>query len=165
MAAMSDVSADRLPDYDELLRRTDAPAGSSWRLWGTDDQLGALNLLTNERTAAAARLVRTGQVFPLGLPLEEPPRLAWRAKPVHEILRVGHEARGSKPGGVDDTSGTFIDRDDMVDGLWLQGSTQRTRSRVPRTGYRPCGHDVVVAVRASWGVQVRTTRYSAGCGR
>ena len=121
---MSDVSADRLPDYDELLRRTDAPAGSSWGLWGTDDQLGALNLLTDERTAGAARLVRTGQVFPLGLPLEEPPQLAWRAKPAHKILRVGHEARGSQPGGDDDTSGTFIDRDDMVDGLWLQGSTQ-----------------------------------------
>src|SRR6266480_331263 len=96
--AMNDVPADRLPDYHELLRRTDAPAGSSWGLWGTDDQLGALNLLTDERTAGAARLVRTGQVFPLGLPLEEPPQLAWRAKPAHKILRVGHEARGSQPG-------------------------------------------------------------------
>jgi kynurenine formamidase len=121
---MNEVRADQLPDYDELLRRTDAPAGSSWGLWGTDDQLGALNMLTDERTAAAARLVRMGRVFPLGLPLEEPPQLAWRAKPVHRLLRVGHEARGSQPGGDDDTSGEFIDRDDMVDGLWLQGSTQ-----------------------------------------
>lgn len=116
--------ADQLPSYDELLARTDAPAGSSWGLWGPDDQLGALNLLTDARTADAARLVRTGTVFPLGLPLEEPPQLAWRAKPAHRLLRVGHEARGSQAGGEDDTSGDFIDRDDVVDNLWLQGSTQ-----------------------------------------
>lgn len=121
---MSTVTAAGLPDYDELLRRTDAPAGSSWGLWGPHDQLGALNLLTDERTRAAAQLVRTGRVFPLGLPLEEPPQLAWRSKPVHKILRVGHEARGCAPGGADDTSGEFIDRDDVVDGLWLQGGTQ-----------------------------------------
>lgn len=118
------VLTDQLPSYDELLARTDAPAGSSWGLWGPDNDLGTLNLLTDARTAAAARLVRTGKVFPLGLPLHEPPQLAWRAKPVHRLLRVGHEARGSQAGGEDDTSGSFIDRDDVVDNLWLQSSTQ-----------------------------------------
>lgn len=122
--AVSGPDSGQLPSYQELRRRTDAPAGSSWGLWGPHDQLGALNLLTDERTQAAAQLVRTGRVFPLGLPLEEPPQLAWRAKPVHRILRVGHEARGFAPGGADDTSGEFIDRDDVLDGLWLQGGTQ-----------------------------------------
>ncbi len=33
---------------------------SNWGRWGTDDQLGALNLITPEKRIAAARLVQTG---------------------------------------------------------------------------------------------------------
>jgi kynurenine formamidase len=114
-----------VPRYSELPVRPDAPAGSSWGVWGPDDELGTLNLLTDERTRRATAAVRRGAVIGLNLPLEEPrPQLAWRAKPVHRILRVGHEARGNESGGVDDASGGFLDRDDVIDGLWLQGGTQ-----------------------------------------
>jgi kynurenine formamidase len=41
----------------------------SWGRWGADDELGALNLLTQDRVAAAARLVRGGVVVSLSLPL------------------------------------------------------------------------------------------------
>jgi kynurenine formamidase len=41
----------------------------SWGRWGADDQRGALNLLTPERVASAARLVRSGAVISLSLPL------------------------------------------------------------------------------------------------
>jgi len=41
----------------------------SWGRWGADDELGALNLLTAGRVAAAARLVRSGVVVSLSLPL------------------------------------------------------------------------------------------------
>jgi len=41
----------------------------SWGRWGADDELGALNLLTPERVAAAAGLVRSGVVVSLSLPL------------------------------------------------------------------------------------------------
>ena len=41
----------------------------SWGRWGTDDELGALNLLTADRVAAAAGLVRSGAVVSLSLPL------------------------------------------------------------------------------------------------
>ena len=34
-----------LPSYDELLQRTDAPAGAAWGLFGQDDELGIINLL------------------------------------------------------------------------------------------------------------------------
>ncbi|TPW78246.1 cyclase family protein [Schumannella sp. 10F1B-5-1] len=54
-----------LPDYDSLLTRTDGPAGTSWGLWGADDELGTVNLLTPERIVAAAALVRTGKRFSL----------------------------------------------------------------------------------------------------
>ena len=35
---------DELPSYRQLPVRADAPPGSSWGLWGNDDQLGTLNL-------------------------------------------------------------------------------------------------------------------------
>lgn len=41
----------------------------SWGRWGADDELGALNLLTEDRVVAAARLVRSGIVVSLSLPL------------------------------------------------------------------------------------------------
>ena len=41
----------------------------SWGRWGADDQLGATNRLTPDRVAAAARLVRSGVVVSLSLPL------------------------------------------------------------------------------------------------
>lgn len=116
---------DDLPSYAELLVREGRPPGSTWGLWGDDDQLGTLNLLNDARTLAAARTVRRGAVFPLNLPLEEPdPQLVWRAKPQHHILHVGHELRGMQPGGADDPSTGMWDRDDYIDGLWLQGSSQ-----------------------------------------
>lgn len=57
-----------LPTYREL---PPAPRGgrSAWGLFGADDNLGLINLLTPERIAAAASLVRRGRVFPLDLPL------------------------------------------------------------------------------------------------
>jgi kynurenine formamidase len=51
-------------EFDALLR-----AVSTWRRWGEDDQRGALNELTPERIAAAARLVRDGVTVSLSLPL------------------------------------------------------------------------------------------------
>ena len=60
-----------LPRYEDLPA---APRGgrSAWGLFGPDDNLGLVNLMTPDRVAAAARLVRTGQMFPLDLPLVVP---------------------------------------------------------------------------------------------
>jgi kynurenine formamidase len=57
-----------LPKYQDLPA---APRGgrSGWGVFGPDDNLGLVNLLTPERVAAAARLVRTGRMFPLDMPL------------------------------------------------------------------------------------------------
>ena len=57
-----------LPTYDELRHRTDAPPGSSWGLFGDDDQIGTLNLLGFNDLAAAAGEVREGTAFSLDLP-------------------------------------------------------------------------------------------------
>ena len=42
---------------------------SNWGRWGSDDQRGALNYISNEKRAAAARLVHTGETVSLALPL------------------------------------------------------------------------------------------------
>jgi kynurenine formamidase len=44
-------------------------AVQSWGRWGAQDERGALNLLTPERVAAATRVVRSGLVVSLSLPL------------------------------------------------------------------------------------------------
>ena len=42
-----------LPSYDELPIRDGLPAGSAWGLWGDDDEIGTINLLTPERIQRA----------------------------------------------------------------------------------------------------------------
>ena len=59
------TQTENLPSYADLPVKPGVPAGSAWGLFGDDDQLGCLNLLTPERVIAAARLVRKGAVFPL----------------------------------------------------------------------------------------------------
>src|SRR5690242_18624721 len=60
-----DLVPAHLPSYADLPIRPGLPARSAWGVFGDDDQLGTLNLLTPDRVAEAARLVRTGRVFPL----------------------------------------------------------------------------------------------------
>ncbi|MGH9841472.1 MAG: cyclase family protein [Blastocatellia bacterium] len=82
---------ERLPDFAELPIKPDYPPHSAWGVFGDDDQIGTLNLLTPERVAAAARLVRHGQVFALNWELEQPsPPLFNRATLQHTIKRRRH---------------------------------------------------------------------------
>ena len=48
------------------------PPDSNWGDFGPEDQLGRLNLLTQERVLSASREIRTGQRFCLSLPLDYP---------------------------------------------------------------------------------------------
>jgi len=50
---------------DESLERA-LPALSNWGRWGPDDQLGTLNFITADKRLAAAALIRSGRVVPLG---------------------------------------------------------------------------------------------------
>ncbi|MCH7484171.1 MAG: hypothetical protein IIA90_03370 [Chloroflexi bacterium] len=97
-----------LPSYDQLPVKKGAPPGSAWGLWGDDDELGSLNLLTLERVAAAARLVRKGAVFPLNLRIDRPdPPLYGRGRVLHTITGEGSDGR-----------------DDYLDNFWPQASSQ-----------------------------------------
>jgi kynurenine formamidase len=109
-----------LPSYADL---PPAPHGgrSAWGLFGPDDNLGLVNLMTPERIAAAARLVRRGQLFCLDLPLGaiSPALAAFRGTPRHDVLHV--------PG----TTGF----DDVYDNFYPQAGSQW--DSLAHVGYLP----------------------------
>lgn len=59
------MSLPALPTYRDMLARTDGPPGTSWGIFGAEDELGTLNLVTAAHAIASAALVRTGEVFSL----------------------------------------------------------------------------------------------------
>ena len=80
-----------LPSFDELPIKPDYPPHSAWGVFGDDDQIGTLNLLTPDCVAAAARLVQRGEVFALNWDLELPhPPLFGRQVLGHTINRRRH---------------------------------------------------------------------------
>ena len=102
------LSHSDLPSYTDLPAYADLPAAagggrSAWGLFGAGDNLGLINLLTPERVVAAAGLVRTGQMFPLDLPLGSiAPALArYRGTPRHSVLHTAGSA------GFDDVYDNF----------------------------------------------------------
>jgi kynurenine formamidase len=109
-----------LPSYADL---PPAPQGgrSAWGLFGPDDNLGLVNLMTPERIAAAARLVRRGRLFCLDLPLGaiSPALAAFRGTPRHHVLHA--------PG----TTGF----DDVYDNFYPQAGSQW--DSLAHVGYAP----------------------------
>jgi kynurenine formamidase len=77
-----------LPSYDEL---PPGPEGGrlGWDVFG-DGDLGAVSLLTPERVAAAAALVRRGAVFPLDVPSDfyAPTLIPSRGTPRHTVISM-----------------------------------------------------------------------------
>ncbi len=86
---MTNKRDEHLPDFDALPVKPGNPPNSAWGLWGEDDEVGTLNLLTEERVLAAAGLVRTGKIFALNWELELPdPPFFRREKLRHQIKRM-----------------------------------------------------------------------------
>ncbi len=106
---MDDQQMTDLPPYDEL---PPAPDGgrSGWGLFGSDDNLGLINLLTPERVVDAARLVKRGRVFPMNAPVDavSPPISSSRGVPRHHLVHA---------------AGT-LSFDDVYDNFFPQGSSQ-----------------------------------------
>lgn len=98
-----------LPSYRELPEPGGSPPRGAWHVWGPGDVFGSLNLLTPERVADAAGLVRRGAVFALNwsMGLPDPP-LFRRAKFTHEVT------------GTD----TSTSHDDVLHGWNTQSSSQ-----------------------------------------
>ncbi|HUI47637.1 MAG TPA: cyclase family protein [Acidimicrobiia bacterium] len=94
-------------------------ARNNWGRFGELDQIGTANLLTADRVAAAAALVRTGRRFSLALPIGPPTPGGYRADPLHLYnFAAGDGVLGSGRGGD-----AFQVSDDYVV-MALQASTQ-----------------------------------------
>jgi kynurenine formamidase len=82
-----------------------ATVSRNWGRWGDEDERGALNLLTPEVVQRAAASIRTGRVYPLGIPIqaEGVPLYDYRGKPMRLTLEDSTDEGsfaeyGCKPG-------------------------------------------------------------------
>ncbi|KAM5344380.1 hypothetical protein ACJ41O_012917 [Fusarium nematophilum] len=98
----------RLPPFDDLPLDKAGPPGNAWGLWGPDDQLGMLNLLTPETVAAASAEIKEGIRISLDWPLDKP------SHPTFARQRFEHRILNKTP---------MIMNDDVVT-LNTQSSTQ-----------------------------------------
>ncbi len=91
-----------LPRYRDLPELPDG-GRSGWGLFGDDDSVGLMNLLTPHGVVDAARLIRKGAVFPLDLPIDfiDPPFFQ-RGATRHRVLE-------RRPGfGLDDVLDNYF---------------------------------------------------------
>lgn len=98
-----------IPQYDDLPAAPDG-GRSGWGLFGEQDSVGLLNLVTPASIVDAARLIKKGSVFPLDAPVNafSPPIAVGRGVPRHRVLHT--------PGS--------IGFDDVLDNFFPQGSSQ-----------------------------------------
>ncbi len=97
------------PEYDELPLIEEIAARHAWGVFGPDDELGRLNLLTPDTVRHATTGVSRGDVFNVCLPLDLP-NPAWGGKRRPYQHFVFPSTRNSQ--------------DDYLDSFYLQGSTQ-----------------------------------------
>ncbi|KAF9634752.1 Major facilitator superfamily [Lasiodiplodia theobromae] len=86
----TDATLPKIPEFDALTLDPKGPPGNAWGLFGENDELGMLNLLTPETVAAAAKEIKTGVRFSLDLPLNQPEFPSFDRQPFkHEINQRG----------------------------------------------------------------------------
>ncbi|MCH5677585.1 cyclase family protein [Streptomyces gilvus] len=132
--------------------------GPAWGRWGEDDERGALNLLTPERVVAAAGRVRTGRVYPLGLPIQRDgvPCYPWRGAPYRLTMYNEQDAtaRGSDVGANADIlmaathNGTHLDALSHVFAGGSMYNGHPAASFTPGSGAARCGIEKVGGVVA-----------------
>ncbi len=101
-----------LEDFRTIGRRV-----SNWGRWGEEDERGTLNLITADCVVEAARLVRTGKTFALGIPFDGdgPQDGRVRGNPARMMKETGAQMAGSP--------GAFRFADDYVF-MALQAASQ-----------------------------------------
>jgi kynurenine formamidase len=117
---------------------------SNWGRWGKEDQRGALNFITAEKRAAAARLAKAGEIVSLALPLSTE-TTAENPQPVqHLMLHVGpHAVAALDYFGIAPHGMAFTHLDALChvfwDGRMYNGFSNR---EVGRFGAKKCAIDV-----------------------
>jgi kynurenine formamidase len=98
--------------FHEIAKRV-----NNWGRWGADDEIGTLNLITDEVVREAAASVRTGRHVPLALPLRQDGvqsgLIPGRVNPLHAMVQINQEMFGP---------GTVACSDDVVT-MGLQAAT------------------------------------------
>ncbi|KAF8514692.1 hypothetical protein BU17DRAFT_94199 [Hysterangium stoloniferum] len=81
------MTFDNLPKFHELPSLAGMP-GCAWEVWGKDDELGTVNLLTDEVVAKAAKEeIKSGKRITLSWPINFPAKPVFgRRSPEHTIL-------------------------------------------------------------------------------
>lgn len=141
------------PRYAELQQRPGHLRGTAWGLWGPQDQLGTLNHLTPGRLLTARDSILSGDLVPLNLPLTafDPPLIAHRGSIEHTVFGLNE-----------------FHRDDKIDNLFLQASTQidglRHFGHPDRGFYNQADPAHLTAGHADLGIQVVAEHGIAGRG-
>ncbi|NDZ81449.1 cyclase family protein [Streptomyces sp. SID10853] len=82
---------------------------NNWGRWGADDEIGTLNLITDQVVREAAAAVRTGRRVPLAIALEQDGvqtgMIPGRVNPLHAMVQINQELFGP---------GTVATSDDIV---------------------------------------------------
>ncbi len=115
------VDVNNLPSYAELPLLEGTEERHAWTLWGENDDLGTINMLTPDHVAESMKLAKRGVSFSLDLPLDQPERVegeTGRQPYIHNVYR-------RQSGG-----------DDSLDHFFLQGSSQFDGLRHVRFGSR-----------------------------
>jgi len=98
------------PAYKDLPKYRNTEERHSWHVFGADDQLGTMSLLTPERALRAAGTVTTGESFALSWHMELPdPPLFGRQTMRHTLYDISDTHQGS---------------DDVYDNFYSQSSSQ-----------------------------------------
>ncbi|GAA2061407.1 cyclase family protein [Streptomyces albiaxialis] len=99
-------------EFQDIAKRV-----NNWGRWGRDDEIGTLNLITDEVVRTAAAAVRSGRRVPLGLPLQQDGvqtgMIPGRVNPLHTMVAINLEIFGP---------GTVATNDDAVT-MGLQAAT------------------------------------------
>ncbi|MEU3923227.1 cyclase family protein [Streptomyces sp. NPDC029004] len=99
-------------EFFEIAKRV-----NNWGRWGADDEMGTLNLITDEVVRAAAQAVGSGRRVPLALPLHQDGIqtgvIPGRVNPLHTMVQINQELFGP---------GTVATSDDAVT-MGLQAAT------------------------------------------
>ena len=106
---MSESSREDYPSFDALPVRDGAPPGSSWGVFGDQEQVGTLNFIGPDQVRRASELVQDGTVFPLNWDISLP------SPAFFERETVKHTVFEKYPGFA---------VDDYLDSFWPQASSQ-----------------------------------------
>lgn len=108
------MSPPRRPPFSSLPLDKNGPAGNAWGLYGKDDELGALNMLTPSVVKSAASEIQTGERVSLDWALNLPTFPSFNRPPFGWRMEIRRHPDGSKRVVNDD----FLDINTQSSSQW-----------------------------------------------